>query len=52
MLNYVVAIIFSQINKNDILRLITFILKKISLTKYNYKIYDKKNLTIIRIFEK
>jgi hypothetical protein len=36
---------------NSILRPITFYLKKMSLAEYNYEIYDKELLAIIRAFE-
>ena len=42
----------SQKKNNEILKSITFLFKKMSSTKYNYDIYDKKLMIIIRVFEK
>ena len=41
----------SQKNKQDTLRSVVFIFKKMSPQKYNYEIYDKELLAIIRAFE-
>ena len=50
--DYVMATILSQKHHDGILRLAAFMFKKISPTEYNYEIYDKKFLIIIRAFEK
>ena len=42
----------SQYRDDRILQPITFFSKKHSSTEYNYKIYNKKLLAIIRYFEK
>ena len=42
----------SQIKQNEKLHLVAYIFKKIFFAKCNYKIYDKKLLTIIKAFEK
>jgi hypothetical protein len=48
----VFAGILFQYRDNKILRPITFFSKKHSMTEYNYEIYNKKLLAIIRCFEK
>jgi hypothetical protein len=48
--NYIAAAILSQIGSNSVLRPIVFLLKKISLAKCNYKIYNKKLLAIVLVF--
>ena len=50
-LDFVIATMLLQIYKG-VLRSITFIFYKINLAKYNYKIYNKKLLTIIQAFKK
>ena len=42
---------FFQYDENGVLRSITFLSKKHNSTKCNYEIYDKKFMTIIKIFE-
>jgi hypothetical protein len=51
-LNYVSTKILFQRNDIEILYLVIFFSKKHSSTKYNYEIYDKKLMTIVRCFEK
>ena len=50
--NYVVIVILSQMNFDEKLHSIVFMFKRMILTKCNYEIYDKKLLTIIKVFEK
>ena len=50
--NYVIVAIFFQRETDDELYFVIFMFKKISSTKCNYEIYDKKLLTIVKIFEK
>jgi hypothetical protein len=50
-LDYVSSSIFSQKNKHNVLYLIVFISKKYNPAEYNYKIYNKELLAIIRYFE-
>jgi hypothetical protein len=50
--NYVSTKILSQKVDAEILYLVIFFSKKHSSAKYNYEIYDKKLMTIIRCFEK
>ena len=47
----IIAILFQK-NANDVLRLITFMSQKMLSIEYNYEIYDKKLLIIIKAFEK
>jgi hypothetical protein len=49
--DYVSSGIFSQKDKYGVLYPIVFISKKYNPAKYNYKIYDKKLLAIVRYFE-
>ena len=44
--------VLSQKNKNDIWRFVIYFFSKMILAKCNYEIYDKKLLTIVRVFEK
>ena len=44
--------VLSQKNKDDIWRFVAYFFNKMILAKCNYEIYDKKLLTIVRIFEK
>ena len=44
--------VLSQKNKNDIWRFIIYFFSKMILAECNYEIYDKKLLTIVRVFEK
>jgi hypothetical protein len=50
-LDYISSSVFSQKYKHSILYLIVFISKKYNPTEYNYKIYNKELLAIIRYFE-
>ena len=50
--NYVITKILFQITNNETLKSIVFMSKRMFSTKCNYEIYDKKLLTIIKIFEK
>ena len=49
--DYVSAEILSQRDEKEVLYLVAFFLKKHSSAKYNYEIYNKKLITIIRCFE-
>ena len=46
--NYTLKSILSQKNNNNNLYFVAFYSKNMLLTKYNYNIYNKKLLTIIR----
>jgi hypothetical protein len=50
-LDYVSSGIFSQKNKYNILYLVVFMSKKYNPAEYNYEIYNKELLVIIRYFE-
>ena len=49
--NYVLIEILSQRDEKEVLYSVAFFLKKYSLAKYNYEIYDKKLITIVRYFK-
>ena len=49
--NYITKGILSQYNKDGVSHPITYFLKRLSLAKYNYKIYNKKLLAIIKYFK-
>ena len=49
--DYVIAAVLSQKNKQGTLRSVVFMFKKISSQEYNYEIYDKELLAMIRVFE-
>ena len=49
--DYIVAAVLSQRNQDGILRPVVFLSKKISPQEYNYEIYNKELLAIIRVFE-
>jgi RNase H-like domain found in reverse transcriptase len=49
--NYITGGILSQYNKNGVLYPIVYFLKRLSPAKYNYKIYDKELLAIIKYFK-
>ena len=51
MSDYVTKGILSQYNKEGVLYPIVYFLKQLSLAKYNYKIYNKELLAIIRYFK-
>ncbi len=50
-LNYVFKDIFFQYDENKVLHLITYFFKKHNSVECNYKIYDKKFMIIVCIFE-
>ena len=49
--NYVTRGILSQYNKDGVLHPVVYFLKWLSPAKYNYEIYDKELLAIIRYFK-
>ena len=49
--NYITRGILSQYNKDGVLYPIIYFLKRLSPAKYNYKIYNKELLAIIRYFK-
>ena len=49
--DYVSAEVLSQRDEEEVLYSITFFSKKYSSAEYNYEIYDKKLMTIVRYFE-
>ena len=49
--NYITRGILSQYNKEGVLHPIVYFLKQLSLAKYNYKIYNKELLAIIKYFK-
>ena len=49
--NYVTRGILSQYNKDGVLYPIIYFLKQLSPAKYNYKIYNKELLAIIKYFK-
>ena len=49
--NYATRGILSQYNKNGVLYFIVYFLKRLDPAKYNYEIYNKELLAIIRYFE-
>ena len=49
--NYVTRGILSQYNKDRVLYPIIYFLKWLNLAKYNYKIYSKELLAIIKYFK-
>ena len=49
--NYVTRGILSQYNKDGVLYPIIYFLKRLSPAKYNYEIYNKELLAIIRYFK-
>ena len=51
MSDYIVARVLSQKNNKGVLYLVAYFSKKISSAEYNYEIYDKELLAIIRCFE-
>jgi hypothetical protein len=50
-LDYISSGIFSQKDKHSVLYLVVFIFKKYNPAEYNYEIYNKELLAIIRYFE-
>ena len=49
--NYIIRDILSQYNKDRVLYLIVYFLKRLNPAKYNYKIYNKELLAIIKYFK-
>ena len=49
--NYITGGILSQYNKNRVLYPIVYFLKRLSPAKYNYEIYNKELLAIIKYFK-
>ena len=49
--NYTTKGILSQYNKNGVLYPIVYFLKRLNPAKYNYKIYNKELLAIIKYFK-
>ena len=49
--NYITKGILSQYNKDGVLYPIVYFLKQLSPAKYNYEIYNKELLAIIRYFK-
>ena len=49
--NYATGGILSQYNKNGVLHPIVYFLKRLNPAEYNYEIYDKELLAIIRYFK-
>jgi hypothetical protein len=49
--NYITKGILSQYNEEGVLYPVVYFLKRLSLAKYNYKIYNKELLAIIRYFK-
>ena len=49
--NYITGGILSQYNKDGVLYPIVYFLKRLNPAKYNYKIYNKELLAIIRYFK-
>ena len=49
--NYTTKGILSQYNKNGVLYFIVYFLKQLNPAKYNYEIYNKELLAIIKYFK-
>ena len=49
--NYITRGILSQYNKDGVLYPIIYFLKRLSPAKYNYEIYNKELLAIIKYFK-
>ena len=49
--NYITGGILSQYNKNGVLHPIVYFLKRLNPAEYNYEIYNKELLAIIRYFK-
>ena len=49
--NYITKGILSQYNEDGVLHPIVYFLKQLSPAKYNYKIYNKELLAIIKYFK-
>ena len=50
--DFVVAVILSQKKVDELLYFVIYMSKTMFSAKYNYEIYDKKFLIIVRVFEK
>ena len=50
--DYIIVVVLFQMNENDVLRLVIYMFKQMSLVECNYEIYDKELLAIVRAFEK
>ena len=50
--DYIITNVFSQLNEKGNFYLIIFFFSKMFSEKYNYKIYDKELLIIIKAFKK
>ena len=49
--DYITKGILSQYNEKGVLYFVVYFLKQLSLAEYNYKIYNKELLAIIRYFK-
>ena len=49
--NYITRGILSQYNKDGVLYPVVYFLKRLNPAEYNYKIYNKELLAIIRYFK-
>ena len=49
--DYITRGILSQYNKDGVLHPIVYFLKRLNLAKYNYEIYNKELLAIIKYFK-
>ena len=49
--DYTIRGILSQYNKDRVLHPVVYFLKWLNLAEYNYKIYNKELLAIIRYFK-
>ena len=49
--DYATGGILSQYNEEGVLHPVVYFSKRLSLAKYNYEIYDKELLAIIRYFK-
>ena len=49
--NYITRGILSQYNKDRVLHPIVYFLKRLNPAKYNYEIYNKELLAIIKYFK-
>lgn len=49
--NFVTVAVLSQRSRDSVMRLVAYLLRKISLAECNYDIYDKELIAIIKAFE-
>ncbi len=49
--NFTLGVVFSQLEENNLLRLVGFCYRKFSFIKINYEIHDKELLAIMDAFE-